>query len=283
MYAQTNIQFFNQLLEKGYSKKELVCIRNAYELAVHLYTGRFQASCKDFLAHGLGTASILSALNLHADIVAAGLIHNIYMNGDFGDVLDAKRKTVKGVVSDAKRNYIRDVLGDEVEEYAYKFNKLQWNPKTIHEIRDNLGALGPIDRNLILIRLADHLEKCLDLGLLYYSDFEEHREFIRRSGYILVEMAQKLGHPTLAAELESAFREILHAEIPAELRSQGNWQRSFVIVPKSYQRRLSIAFYQEFCRGLDYLRHWVRWPHYLRRRLPHRFRLIRPGTGMRER
>jgi hypothetical protein len=39
MYAQTNIQLFNQLHREGYSKAELNLIRNAYELARQLSTG----------------------------------------------------------------------------------------------------------------------------------------------------------------------------------------------------------------------------------------------------
>ncbi len=84
-YAQTNIQLFNQLRQDGYSDADLILVRNAYELAMVLFTGRFQPSGKSFIAHVVGTASILAWLRLPAPVVAAGLLHNVYENGDFGD------------------------------------------------------------------------------------------------------------------------------------------------------------------------------------------------------
>ncbi len=58
-YDQTNIQLFNQLRHAGYSQMELKLVRDAYELAMDLFTGRFQPSGKSFMAHVVGTASIL--------------------------------------------------------------------------------------------------------------------------------------------------------------------------------------------------------------------------------
>ena len=61
MYAQTNIQLFNQLRRDGYSKTDLDLVRDAYELAMVLFSGRFQPSGKSFIAHVVGTASILAS------------------------------------------------------------------------------------------------------------------------------------------------------------------------------------------------------------------------------
>lgn len=243
LYAQTKIQLFNQLINDGYSSTELVCIHNAYKLSVRLFTGRFQSSGKDFIAHGVGAASILSSLRLPAEVVAAGLIHNIYMNGDFG------YRQVG--ISDAKRKYIKKALGEKVEEYVYRFNKFhdsRWNPSTIRAICDDLEALGPIERNTILLHLADVLERHLDLEVLYDENIEGQRliEFINQNGHILVEMAQKLGFPTLAADLKKAFKETISAEIPVEFHNKSVRSYSFVIPPKSYSKRLSITLYQKF-------------------------------------
>ena len=84
-YAQTNIQLFNQLRHGGYSNTELSLVRDAYELAMDLFTGRYQPSGKPFVAHVVGTASILASLRLSAQVVAAGLLHNVYEQGDFGN------------------------------------------------------------------------------------------------------------------------------------------------------------------------------------------------------
>ena len=83
--AQTNLQLYNQLRAQGYSQKELVIVHRAYEFLTTIYPGYFQADGKPFVAHTVGVASILAHLQLPAEFIAAGLLHNIYGNGDFGD------------------------------------------------------------------------------------------------------------------------------------------------------------------------------------------------------
>ena len=62
--AQTNIQLFNQLRRDAYSDGDLNLVRHAYESAMVLFSGRFQPSGKSFIAHVVGTASILAWLRL---------------------------------------------------------------------------------------------------------------------------------------------------------------------------------------------------------------------------
>jgi (p)ppGpp synthase/HD superfamily hydrolase len=246
-YAQTNVQLFSQLRRDGYSKDELGCIRNAYELAMCLFTGFFLASGRTQIAHVVGTASILGSTHLPAEVVTAGLIHNAYWTGDFGD---GRRG-----ISEARRKQVIYAVGKDVEEYVYRFPALRWNSETIPVIRDGLSALGPIDRDVLLIRLADQLEHYLDLGGFYYHEgVERCLEFTNHNGPIMVEMAEKLGFPTLAAELARVFRETILAETPAELLNEVSRSRPLVIAPKSYRRRLSVAFHQEFIRGFCYFR-----------------------------
>jgi len=57
MNAQTNIQLFNQLGREGYPNHEIGRVSDAYDLAMHLFTGLFQPSGRDapvpLLAGGL--------------------------------------------------------------------------------------------------------------------------------------------------------------------------------------------------------------------------------------
>lgn len=254
-YAQTNIQLFNQLRRDDYSNTEISCILNAYKLAMCLFTGCFRPSGKTFIAHLVGTASILSSLHLPAKVVAAGLIHAAYASRDFGN-------GEKGI-SDAKREQIRRAVGKEVEEYVARYKALKWNEKTLPAIRDRLDALAPIDRDVVLIRLANELEEHLDLGLLYCGD-GKHQQYTNHGGHLMVEMAEKLGFPTLAIELARVFKETASAEIPMELRNQSDRESSFLLVPKSYQRRLSVV-----------LRHWlINGPRHLRSAIVSRLRFF---------
>src|SRR5215475_1078806 len=167
-YAQTNIQLFNQLRDGGYSQKDIALIRDAYELAMELFGGRFQASGKPFIAHVVGTASILASLQLSAQIVAAALIHNVYENGDLGE-------GQKDGISPSRRKRIRRIVGDEVEEYVARLQVRSSYPQAIQRLRDNSEKLSSCDRSVLLLRLADFLEHLLDLDVLYYSSSQTSR------------------------------------------------------------------------------------------------------------
>lgn len=247
MYAQTNIQLFNQLQHEGYSKAEVSLIRDAYELAMVLFSGRFLPSGKTLISHFVCTASILASLRLPVQVVAAGLIHNVYGNGDFGDGSTGISKT--------KREEVRRAVGNEVEGYVARFATLRWTLQTIRAIRDGLNELDPIDRDVVLIHLADHLENLLDLGVLYRGDLG--RRLLLDNGPIVMEMAEKLGFSTLAGELEQALSEATLAEIPVELATKGQ-NRSRVIAPRSYRRRPAVAFRQELSRVKKQLGQLVR-------------------------
>ena len=105
-FAQTNIQLVNQLYRDRYTVAELRPIIACYELAMRLFTGRFRASGKTFIAHLIGTASILGSLRTPTSLVSAGLLHAAYATGDFGD-------GVQGI-SNSKREQVRAVVGEEV-------------------------------------------------------------------------------------------------------------------------------------------------------------------------
>jgi len=246
-YAQTNLQLFNQLRRDGYSNADLGYILKAYDLAACLLTARFQHSGKPTIAHFVGTASILSSLHVSAKVVAAGLLHNVYEIGDFGD----GRKGISG----PKREQVKRAVGSEVEEYAARYTAMRWNKRTIPTICKGLAGLDAIDRDVVLIHLADHLEHHLDDGVLYFDDVKRQR-FMDCNDHVnrMVEMAEQLGFPTLATELARVIRGIAGAEIPIELRNPSYWGRGQLIPPKSYRLRLSFLLNQK----LAGLRRWCR-------------------------
>lgn len=234
-YAQTNIQLLNQLRCDGYSNTELESIYSAYKLVMRLFTGSFRASGKTFIAHLVGTASILGHLHVCAKVIAAGLLHAAYAQGDFGGI-------GKQGISETKRKQVSHLVGKEIEEYIAKYTAFSWNERTIPEIYQQLDELGPSDRDVLLIRLANELEEYLDLGIVYCGD-TKYQQYIQREGHLLVEMAQKLGYPTLATELASAIEDNILAEIPTELCNPTGHHHSAQIPPKSYQIRIPAWFY----------------------------------------
>lgn len=149
-YAQTNVQLFNQLRVEGYSKKERERVREAYEFAMRLFAGLFLPSGKTFTDHLVGTASILASLHVSADLVIAGLIHAAYLHGNFGGIR-------KGI-SVTTRKQVRHAVGEKVEEYVVRCERMPLNWETIAVLRDTLDELGPVDRDVLLMRSIGNLE-----------------------------------------------------------------------------------------------------------------------------
>jgi len=227
-FAQTNIQLINQLRGDGYSTTEISTVVTSYELAMRLFTGLFRGSGKTFIAHLVGTASILGTLRVPSSLVAAGLSHAAYSAGDFGDG--------KKGMANAKREWIKSGIGNEVEEYVARYTALSWRDEAIPAILDGLGSLRPLDRDVLLIRLANELEEFLDFGILYCGDEKRRQVNYVSTGKHMIEMAEKLGYPKLAVELEKAFEEAVRAEIPGVLRRPDARNFSFLVAPQSYQR-----------------------------------------------
>ena len=230
-YAQTCIQLYNQLLRNGYSGTDVRQIQLTYDVTMRLFTGIFVSSGKTFLEHSVGTAAVLGAFRAPIEVVAAGLLHAAYAYGDFGD---GRRG-----IADRKRLYIRQAVGREVEEYVARYTILAWNIATSRAIRDRIATLDDIERHVVLMRLANHVEHLLDLGHRH----SDPTFYIERNDPIMADIANKLGYPALAAELMRVSQENISSTLPAELSSHSD--RVFVMPPRSCRRRLQIAVRQE--------------------------------------
>ena len=74
-YAQTNIQLYRQLAELGYPSTDVSRVHRGHSLAMKLFTGLFRGSGRPFLAHLVGTASVLASVRVPIEVVTAGLLH----------------------------------------------------------------------------------------------------------------------------------------------------------------------------------------------------------------
>lgn len=231
-YAQTNLQLYTQLRRAGYASDELARVRAGYDLGMQLFSASFRGSGKPLLAHLVGTASILAAIRQSANIVTAGLLHAAYALGDFGDG--------RFGVTEAKRERLRRAVGKEVEDLVARYTAFDWNKNTIPSIRVRVATLTPLERDVLVIRLANELEDHLDYGVLYCGNGEKRREYIRSPLNQSVDMARALGHVELAAELDRAFSETLAAELPAVLSTSPH-DYTFVQPPASHAPRPKVA------------------------------------------
>lgn len=232
--AQTNIQLYNQLRRRGLGRDELMLAHRAYELLATLYAGYYQGDGKPFVAHGVGVASIVADLGQPAEIVATALLHGVYGNADFGDGL-------AGGVTDFRRRLVRGAVGARVEGLVHRFHELRLSPETIEHDRRALAGLDDTGRRLQLLAVADHLEKYVDLGVLYFGDDEEIVSWTRRIGPELTEIAAELGGAEFGDTVASAFAAADAEPVPPELRASDARRHLKLLVPRSCRPRIAAA------------------------------------------
>jgi (p)ppGpp synthase/HD superfamily hydrolase len=230
-FPQTNLQLYAQLVHLGYSEADLATVARSYELSMALFPGTYRASGKPFLAHLVGTAGIIATLRARAPVVATGLLHAAYTHGEFGNGWLG--------VSNAKRARVRAAVGPEIEDLVARYTALRWAPATIPAIRARLDAMTGLERDVLLVRLANELEDHLDLGILYPGDVPRRLRFMREDLPAAVEMAERLGYPELAESLTAAFDQIERAAIsPALQRTEAE---SFRLPFASHRLRLRVV------------------------------------------
>jgi hypothetical protein len=125
-------------------------------------------------------------------MVVAGLVHNVYKNGDFGD---GRRG-----ISEQKRTVLKEILGKETEEEIANFAMLKWNEKNISCF--NLGE-GPLTPNLVFLRLADLLDHTSSGGHFYDHKAMKSKKGMRLSiPPFVIEASNVLGVSGIGKELE---------------------------------------------------------------------------------
>lgn len=230
--AQTNVQLYNQLRGQGLPLEDLVLVHRAYELLSMLYPGFYQGDGKPFVAPPLGVASILADIGQPPEFVAVGLLHAVYENADFGD------GRAHGATP-ARRRLVRAAVGARIEELIHRFTELRIHPDTIETERRVLPELDDTERRLLLVAVVDHLEKYVDLGVLYFGNDEDIVAWTDGIGRDLIEIAHELGEPRLAEMLSAAFAEAAAEapNIPAELRVSDGRRHLKLVVPRSCRPR----------------------------------------------
>ena len=236
--AQTNLQLYRQLSEHGFSLEDLEYMHHVYHLAIKLYPSLFRPNGKEHLAHAVGTASILCSLQKRVSIIAAGLLHAAYQNGEFPSWRKGPTK--------ANRNYIQKIVGQETEEHIAHYFHLNWDSKNLEHLREHFTGLSILDRDSLLIRLADLLEKCVDLGTLFSSKGGGPRQSILKKGQTRVDLAVKLGYPALAEQLQAAHEAVLKGEVPSILCNSNGAKRDFLLTPLSFRLKLFARFSGRF-------------------------------------
>ena len=215
LVARNIVELFDQLRRGQYSKEEMALVRRAYQVAMALFSARFQSSGRVFLAHLVGTASLLVSLEQPTHLVAAGLLHNAYGRGDFGD---GQRGP-----PDERRAVIRELVGPRVEELLARFAAHPWDPEQLRRC----------DREVQVLLVVEQLEKVPELPLTYPPE-DPAREELQQKLQWMADLARELRLDTVAQGLERAFE---GPEPPPAAVRQGASPYSRVIPSPSLELR----------------------------------------------
>ena len=226
--SQTVVQLFNQLYEAGYSKDQLSLVGASYQLVMRLFTGQFRASGKTFIAHLIGTASLLAKLSTAPQIVITGLLHSVYEYGNFFFESDVEKR----------RTLVREIVGESIETLIWAYNAFKWQDGTIEDTYSRFNRLSQLERDVFLIRLVNELEEFIDGSIGYCGNikYEFCCGVMTRQNVKLVEMANALGFPQLASAIASVPQMI--PNMPRRLFAQLDVDRSFFVAPSSHEKEI---------------------------------------------
>lgn len=234
--AGVNTRLYRQLLDQQRPDVELALIRRAYDLAAALYSASYQANGRPMTAHVVSVASALTLIGMPSHIVAGALVHNVYVNGDFGDGLHR-------ATTPARRRRVIQAVGSEVEGLIERFS--QWRlTDRLPLTADDIAAMSQLDRMILTIDLADVLDKYVDMNLLYAQDSEWISDFVDAHEAALIQLAHRLDQPVLAHAMALAFEQVRSNPIPDTLVSKPGSRYARQIVPSSWVVRPSIRWTQ---------------------------------------
>jgi (p)ppGpp synthase/HD superfamily hydrolase len=231
--AQTNLQLYRQLISQERHQVEIAQVRAAYNIACELFSGLYRPSGKTFIAHLVGTASVLADCYVDINVVNAGLVHAAYTAGDFGDG--------KSGLMDFKRTELASIIGSDAEKIVFEYSQQPWPPANISEFRLMAESDNAATRNSVLIRLANELEEYVDLGV-HFCHEEARRRIMQDEATqnILIEMADIMSQKELSANLSAAFNEPVPDGIQALSATQDIQVRSTQIPPRTYRKVMQL-------------------------------------------
>lgn len=206
--AQTNLQLYEQVATLPHADR--IRIRHAYDLAAELFAGRYRGSGKPFVAHLVGTASVLARHGGSLDLVLAGLLHAAYEQGDFG--------ALRRGMTTRNRRRLRSVIGGDAEGLVARYTQFDWS-----QIPDEIAEP---DRPVVTLRIANEIDECLDRGLLYAG--ARKRQTVQTGVARFVRAANIVQLPALGEELQAAA-EANRGELPGRLAATCNG--SYTIAP----------------------------------------------------
>lgn len=181
---------------------EQYLIERAYRKAEQAHNGQKRKSGEPYFTHCVAVASILAEMNLDAETIAAGLLHDIVEDTDYTlDMLRAEFGTAIALLVDGvtklKHLPIKNVSSVGDSRRSSMVNR------EMEYIRKMLMTMGD-DVRVVLVKLADRLHNMRTLG---YMPEEKQKRTAQETMDIFAPLANRLGIWQIKWELEDlSFR-----------------------------------------------------------------------------
>lgn len=160
--AQTNLELYAQAIGAGYSRTNLRRLGAAYLFGLRQVYPLARGSGKPFIAHLVGTASLVMASGCHEDWVLAALLHALYQN----------RIPFEGAISPTdRRNRVADEFGAGVADLIHRYSDFE-SAKLDCYATDQLAEQGDV----LTLRLADELEDLSGHALALHGKLSDDAE-----------------------------------------------------------------------------------------------------------
>jgi GTP diphosphokinase / guanosine-3',5'-bis(diphosphate) 3'-diphosphatase len=184
------------LLYKNYSNEELSLIRKAFYFGEKAYQGVKRKSGEPYLNHCLRTALNLAELKLPAEMITAGILHDVLEDGNVSE------EELKNEFGEEINFLVKGVT--KISSYRYK----EKNLAQAENLRKLILATIK-DVRVAIIKLADRLD---NMRTLEYLEPEKRKRIALETSDIYVPLALRLGISEWAGELDDLALKYLDPE-----------------------------------------------------------------------
>jgi len=206
---------FFELCKNNFQEKDLLKIREAYDLLVEVFGDRKKKSGEFVLNHSVSVARIVvEEIGLGVDTVIAALLHNIFYQDHSALEIESKfGKSVTSILEGMAK--INSMGTDTVELHSENYRKLM------------LALAG--DVRVILLKIADRLEVMRKLD---FNDIPFRTKVSIETSFLYAPLAHRLGLYYINSELLDLCLKYQHPEayeaVSVRLRETDRERANFV-------------------------------------------------------
>lgn len=142
--AQTNLELYAQAIEHGYRQRDRQRIADAYQFALRQVFPLARGSGKPFIAHLVGTASLVLESGCADDWVIAALLHALYQR---------RVPFSGGLAPEGRRRLVAERFGAAVDDLIDRYTHFEGEA-----LVRVTPAFARANRDVVTLRLADELE-----------------------------------------------------------------------------------------------------------------------------